>query len=199
LGFTLQNIDPAHPYFSERGLTPETVAEFGLGFCNKGSMTGRVVIPIHNADSQLVAYVGRWPGTPSGDTSKYRLPPGFKKSLELFNLHRAMKADSGQPLIVVEGFFDCMKLWQHGIKRVVALMGSTLSPAQAELIDRNTNSDDRIILMLDEDDAGRAGCEQALQCLAPKAFVKAFRFPKEGQQPDQLTAEEIHELFTPNY
>jgi DNA primase len=55
----------------------------------------------------------------------------------------------------------------------------------------------RIVLMLDEDDAGRAGCEHTLQGLAPKAFVKAFRFPKEGQQPDQLSAEEIHELITP--
>lgn len=197
LGFTLQNLDLAHPYFAERGLTPETVAEFGLGFCNKGSMTGRVVIPIHNAEGQLVAYAGRWPGTPTGDTSKYRLPPGFKKSLELFNLHRALKADPGQPLIVVEGFFDCMKLWQHGLKRIVGLMGSTLSPAQAELIAKHTNGESRIVLMLDEDSAGRAGCEQALQCLAPNAFVKAFRFPQEGQQPDQLSAEEIHELLTP--
>lgn len=197
LGFALQNLDPAHPYFGERGLTPETVAEFGLGFCNKGSMTGRVVIPIHNGEGQLVAYAGRWPGTPTGDTPKYRLPPGFKKSLELFNLHRAMQADPGQPLIVVEGFFDCMKLWQHGRKRVVGLMGSTLSHAQEELIVTCTNDDSRVVLMLDEDAAGRAGCEQALQCLAPKAFVKAFRFPKEGQQPDLLSAEEIHELLTP--
>jgi DNA primase len=197
LGFALQNLDPAHPYLAERGLTPETVAEFGLGFCNKGSMTGRIVIPIHNADGQLVAYAGRWPGTPIGDTSKYRLPPGFKKSLELFNLHRAMKADPGQPLIVVEGFFDCLKLWQHGLQRVVALMGSSLSPAQEALIVKHTNGESRIVLMLDEDDAGRAGCAQALQCLAPKAFVKAFRFPKEGQQPDQLSAEEIQQLLTP--
>jgi DNA primase len=198
LGFNLQNLDTAHPYFAERGLTSETMAEFGLGFCNKGSMTGRIVIPIHNAEGQLLAYAGRWPGTPPAeDTPKYRLPPGFKKSLVLFNLHRAVKADPGQPLIVVEGFFDCMNLWQHGIRRVVALMGSTLSPAQEELIVRYTKSDDRIVLMLDEDDAGRAGCEQALQRLAPKAFVKAFRFPKEGQQPDQLSAGEIHELLTP--
>ena len=90
-----------------------------------------------------------------------------------------------------------MKLWQHGLKRVVGLMGSTLSPAQAQLIVKHTNGESRIVLMLDEDAAGRAGCEQALQCLALKAFVKAFRFPKAGQQPDQLSAEEINELLTP--
>jgi len=74
-------------------------------------------------------------------------------------------------------------------------MGSTLSPAQEELIVRHTNPESRIILMLDEDDAGRVGREQALPRLATRAFVKVFKFPKEGQQPDQLSAEEIHSLL----
>jgi DNA primase len=195
LGFALQNLDTAHPYLAERGLTPESVAEFGLGFCNKGSMTGRIVIPIHNAEGQLVAYAGRWPAEPAEDQPKYKLPPGFKKSLELFNLHRAIQTDPSQPLVIVEGFFDCLKLWQAGVKRVVALMGSTLSPAQEEAIIKHTNSDSLIILMLDEDDAGRVGREQALQRLAPKAFVKVFQFPNEGQQPDQLSGEQLAQLL----
>ncbi len=195
LGFALQHLDPAHPYLVERGLTPETVAEFGLGFCNKGSMTGRVVIPIHNAEGQLVAYAGRWPGTPTGDTSKYRLPPGFKKSLELFNLHRAIKADAGQPLIVVEGFFDAINLWQHGLKRVVALMGSTLSPAQEELIRRHTATNSQVIVMLDEDAAGQAGRPEIASRLARFCFVRIHSFEQPGRQPDQLSAAEVAQLI----
>ena len=60
LNFALQNLDAAHPYLTERGLTPETIAEFGLGFCAKGSMKDRVVIPIRNPSGELVAYAGRW-------------------------------------------------------------------------------------------------------------------------------------------
>jgi DNA primase len=86
LGFALQNLDPAHPYLAERGLSAEAIAEFGLGYCQKGSMTGRVVIPIHNAEGQLVAYAGRWPGTPPDELSpKYKLPPGFRKAHEAFH------------------------------------------------------------------------------------------------------------------
>ena len=62
LGFELQNLDAAHPYLAERGLTEATIAEFGLGYCHKGSMTGRIVVPIHNAEGQLIAYAGRWTG-----------------------------------------------------------------------------------------------------------------------------------------
>lgn len=56
LGFELQHLDQEHPYFAERGLTHDTVLAFGLGYCGKGSMAGRIVIPIHNVKGDLVAY-----------------------------------------------------------------------------------------------------------------------------------------------
>lgn len=194
LGFELRNLDPMHPYLAERGLSGETIAEFGLGCCNNGSMKGRIVIPIHNADGKLVAYAGRWPGDPPEDTPRYKLPAGFRKSEELFNIHRALQADPSLPLVIVEGFFDCLHLCQNGIVRVVALMGSQLSQAQEELLVAHLEPGDRIIVMLDEDDAGRAGREQVLQRLASRAFVKVFRFAKEGQQPTDLSAEELQSL-----
>ena len=199
LGFALQNLDTAHPYLTERGLSEATIAEFGMGYCGKGSMTGRVVIPIHNGDGQLVAYAGRWPGTPpDADTSKYKLPPGFRKAQELFNAHRAFAEPDTSPLVIVEGFFDCLALWQHGIRRVVALMGSSLSPQQEESIRKNTDASSRVLLMLDEDDAGRAAREQSLSRLARFTFVKAYTFDRESRQPDSLSTEEFailrHEL-----
>ena len=124
LGFDLKNLNLAHPYFAERGIGPETVSVFRLGFCGHGSMADRVVIPIHNPAGELVAYAGRWPGDPPEGTSKYKFPTGFGKSLELFNLHRAMEEPESQPLIIVEGFFDVINLWQFGIRRVVALTQS---------------------------------------------------------------------------
>jgi DNA primase len=62
LGFAL-TLDPAHPYLKERDLTSGLVDTFGLGFCNRGSMAGRVCIPIHNAEGAVVAYAGRWVGS----------------------------------------------------------------------------------------------------------------------------------------
>ena len=189
LKFRFEHLDGKHPYLTERGLTPETIVDFGLGHCAKGMMAGRIAIPIHNVAGQIVAYAGRWPGEPpDGNTPKYKLPPGFRKSLELFNLDRAAK-ETG-PLILVEGFFDCIKLWQLGVKRVVALMGSTLSVAQAELIRKHTDSRSQVIVMLDEDDAGRAGREDIVQRLAPWLFVKTHVFEQAGQQPEHLSAAE---------
>jgi DNA primase len=121
LKFRLDKLDRNHPSLTERGLTPETILDFGVGFCGKGVMADRIAIPIHNPDGAIVAYAGRLPGEPGSDLPKYKLPQGFRKSLELFNLDRARKEPDSQPLIIVEGFFDCMKLHQHGCRKVVAL------------------------------------------------------------------------------
>ena len=191
LKFRLDKLERDHPSIAERGLTPETVAEFEVGFCGKGMMAGRIAIPIRNAEGAVVAYAGRWPGEPAEDTPKYKLPQGFRKSLELFNLDRAIKEPMGHPLIIVEGFFGAMTLYQHGCRKVVALMGSTMSAAQEELVRKHTNAHSQVIVMLDEDEAGRAGREDIAVRLARFLYVKVHAFEQEGRQPESLTAEEV--------
>jgi DNA primase len=195
LSFKLENLKTDHSYLAERGLTAETVAEFGLGFCSRGTMSGRIVIPINNKDGELVGYVGRWPGQPPEDRPKYKLPAGFRKSAEVFNLDRALKEEKGLPLIVVEGFFDVIKLWQLGFHRVVSIMGSSLSMAQEAALVEASDGRSGIILMFDEDEAGRTGREKALVRLARRLFVRVAVLPQEGAQPDHLTENEVHALL----
>src|SRR5207245_5701431 len=57
LTFTLKDVDAKHQYLRSRGIKEETAQHFGVGFFpGKGSMSGRVVIPIHNSKGELVAY-----------------------------------------------------------------------------------------------------------------------------------------------
>ncbi len=195
LKFRLDKLQHEHPYLSERGLTLETITAFGVGYCAKGMMEGRIAVPIHNAEGQVVAYAGRFLGEPAEDTPKYKLPQGFRKSQELFNLDRAIKEPSDAPLVIVEGFFGCMKLHQHGCRKVVALMGSTMSTAQEELIREHTGRKSQVIVLLDEDEAGRAGREDIAVRLARFVFVKVHTFDKDGQQPEDLSAEEVATLI----
>ncbi|MDR3560783.1 MAG: CHC2 zinc finger domain-containing protein [Negativicutes bacterium] len=198
LKFKLEKLNRSHPYFEERGITLETVIDFGLGFFtgDKGLMVGRIVIPINNVNGELVAYAGRWPGTPlNADTSKYKLPTGFRKGQELFNLDRAVKEPADKPMIIVEGFFDAVKLHQNGWHKVVALMGSTMTAAQEELIHQHTNSCSHVVVMLDEDDAGRAGREDVAARLSKLCYVKIHVFDRPDMQPEHLTAEDVKQLF----
>lgn len=184
-----------HPYFAERGLQSETVAAFGLGFVAKGLFTNRIAIPIHNEKGELVAYAGRCPGEPTGGIQKYKFSHGFVQSFELFNLTRAIHESPDLPLIVVEGFFDCMKLWQLGVRKVVALMDRTLSTVQEELLRQHTHSGSRIIVLFDEDEAGREGwCMDVAARLSRFAFVHTHQFDHEDMQPGHLTAERADTL-----
>jgi DNA primase len=175
LKFTFKHLDTRHPYLmQDRGLKEATIDAFGLGYhSGKGIMQGRVVIPIHNEQGELVAYAGRWPadpGWPEGD-DKYQLPPGFKKSKVLFNLHRA-REHATEGLIVVEGFFTVFEFWQRGRKNVVALMGSTMSAEQERLIVETVGPKGRVLLALDNDEAGRKGSEDARNRLSSQVFVR---------------------------
>jgi DNA primase len=175
LSFAFKQLDATHPYLAARGLTAETIATFGVGYyAGKGSMRERIVIPIHDKHGEhLLAYAGRWPGEPPEDTPKYLLPANFHKSLVLFNLHRA-KAHATDGLIVVEGFFDCMTLWQKGRKNVVAIMGSSLSAAQERLIVETVGRKGRCLLAFDPDEASRTGMADAALRLAPQVFVRTM-------------------------
>jgi len=198
LKFKLEKLNGSHPYFEERGISQETVIDFGLGYFtgDKGLMVGRIVIPITNVKGEVVAYAGRWPGTPpNADTPKYKLPTGFRKGLELFNLDRAVKEPADKPLVVVEGFFDAIKLHQNGWRKVVALMGSTMTTAQEELIRQHTNSAGHVVVMLDEDDAGRTGREDVAARLSKVCYVKIHVFDRPDMQPEHLTAEDVKQLF----
>jgi len=191
LKFRLDKLERSHPYLAERGLTLETIVDFGVGFCAKGMMAERIAIPIHNVKGEVVAYAGRWPGEPAEGVSKYKLPQGFRKSQELFNIDRAIKEPADKPLVIVEGFFDAMKLHQHGCRKVVALMGSTLSAAQEELIRLHTDRHSQVIVMLDENEAGRAGRDDIACRLSKACFVRVHEFERPDMEPEHLSAEEL--------
>ncbi len=196
LKFTLKNLDQEHPYLKERGLEKETVEFFGVGYCNKGLMKDRIAIPIHNSSGKLVAYSGRWIGDPPDkETPKYKLPTGFLKSLEVFNLHMAKDEIGDGSLILVEGLFDCMKVWQAGFKNVVALIGSSLSEEQEELLVDTVGLNGQVYLMFDEDEAGWTCRSDVLERLSKSVFVKTVALGEEGLQPDKLTKEEIIKLL----
>lgn len=187
LGFALQHVDAHHPYLAARGLTAETIRTFGVGFYRgSGFLRGRIVMPIHDEHGALIAYAGR---TIGDQKPKYRFPTGFRKSLVLFNLHRVLKAGA-RTAIVVEGFFDAMALHQGGSPDVVALMGSTLSRPQADLLCAHF---DRVLLLLDGDAAGRHGATAIADALTTRLRVTRIMLD-DGCQPDHLSADAIQHL-----
>jgi len=191
LGFALQGIDTRHRYLTQRGISPATAQWFGVGmYQGAGFLAGRCVIPIRDEQGRLVAYAGR---AVNGQEPKYRFPAGFRKSQVLFNLDRAIET-GGPNVIVVEGFFDALKVHQAGHPGVVALMGASFSQRQSELLLSRFAS---VTLMLDGDQTGRHAAEVIAELLTPKVRVHQVELPNRVQ-PDQLSSAEINVLVSPS-
>ena len=137
----------------------------------------------------MVAYAGRSLGQ---SEPRYKFPVCFHKSFVLFNLHRAIH--HGRAVIVVEGFFDCLRVHQAGLPCVVALMGCSLSLQQQTLLERHFRE---VTLMLDGDNAGRRAGVMMAARLATKVAVRIVEVPL-GAQPDQLSADQIRCLCDPD-
>ena len=110
----------------------------------------------------------------------------------LFNLDRAIETD-GPNVIVVEGFFDALKVYQAGHPAVVALMGTSFSQRQSELLLSHFIS---VTLMLDGDQPGRRAAAVIAKLLTPKVRVHQVDLPNHVQ-PDQLSSAEINVLVGP--
>jgi DNA primase len=110
--------------------------------------------------------------------------------LELFNCHRATMTSS-PTVILVEGYFDCMRVHQAGFPWAVALMGCSLSGVQESVLLRRF---DPMILMLDGDAAGWAASQAIGVPPVGRCSVQVACLP-DGSQPDQLSCSSIRQLL----
>jgi DNA primase len=145
---------------------------------------GRLLFPIHDLRGRAVGFGGRLlvDGEP-----KYLNSPEteiFHKGRQLYNLHQAKgPIRKEESVILVEGYFDVLRLVLAGIEHVVAPLGTALTSDQAALLKRYAPA---ATLLYDSDRAGlqatfRAGDE----LLRHQVRVRVATLPP-GEDPDTL-------------
>lgn len=102
---------------------------------------------------------------------KYLYNTGFRRQLTLPG-----KYDKQKPIILVEGYLDCLKGLQLGFKNVAALLGWKISKKQLNKIKRKHIT--TIICALDNDEAGNKGYTYLKQiCKAEGITVYRLNYP----------------------
>lgn len=179
LKFTLP-LDIEHPYIASR-VSPGLALTFGLGVCpdtSRSMMAGRCCVPLHDLSGQLIAYAGRYLGDEPKEP-KWLLPKGFDKRLVLFNAHRI---DGASTVVLVEGFFDAIRLHGLGVPAVAA-MGTAVTSEQVGLLrDLRVR---QVIVLFDGDEEGQAAVPDVMLALAQEFFVRAVTIPP-GDDPASL-------------
>jgi DNA primase len=145
---------------------------------------GRLLFPIHDLRGRVVGFGGRLlgPGEPKYLNSPET--PIFKKGTMLYNLHEARQAiRKEESVVVVEGYFDVLRLVLAGCENVVAPLGTALTPDQAALLHRFAP---QAVLLLDSDTAGlRATFRAGDELLRHTMRVRVATLPA-GEDPDTL-------------
>ena len=171
------------------GLKDELLLEAGLLHKrDDGSLVprfrGRLLFPIHDLRGRVVAFGGRILG--EGEPKYLNSPetPIFHKGQLLYNLHTAKHAmRKAERAILVEGYFDVVRLVLAGVEEVVAPLGTGLTSDQALLLKRHTS---HVILLYDSDDAGlRATFRAGDELLRHSLRVSVATLPA-GEDPDTL-------------
>jgi DNA primase len=144
----------------------------------------RLLFPIHDLRGRVAGFGGRLlgPGEP-----KYLNSPEnqiFHKGRQLYNLHQAKGAiRKEETVVLVEGYFDVLRLVLAGIEHVVAPLGTALTADQATLLRRFAPT---AILLYDSDQAGlRATFRAGDELLRHSVRVRVATLPS-GEDPDTL-------------
>ena len=142
----------------------------------------RLIFPIIDPSQHTVGFGGRLlgPGEPkylnSGESEI------FSKGKLLYNMNVARNAIRKEDrVLIVEGYFDALRLVEAGFEHVVAPMGTALTEAQAELLGRFTK---QVVLLYDSDAPGQKATFRAADVLLAKGLeVRVVTLP-DGEDPD---------------
>jgi DNA primase len=188
IGFAPREIGLLRAYMATLGFDEQRQIAAGLlvsgdeGSEPRPRFRGRLMFPILDAMGRNVGFGGRLlgPGEP-----KYLNSPesaAFSKGRTLYGLNWA-KYDIRREdhVLVVEGYFDVVRLISAGFTTVVAPMGTALTDQQAAALRKLTKN---VFLLYDSDKAGlQATFRSGDELLRQGASVRIVTLP-EGEDPD---------------
>ncbi len=147
----------------------------------------RIMFPIRDKRGQPIGFGGRIIGP--GDPKYLNSPESelFHKGQNLYGLYEA-RLDNAKPprIIIVEGYMDVVMLAQHGIRNVVATMGTATTDEQIQRLYRTSPT---LIFCFDGDAAGRRAATKALHTALPHLTDGRdlrFLFLPDGEDPDSF-------------
>jgi DNA primase len=189
--------DPPHyrGWMAERGYPESLLVQGGIyspreeGNPERGGyprFKHRVMFPIRNDHGDVIAFSGRILDVEASPAKYMNSPatPIFSKSEVFFGLDKSKSAiHKAESAVICEGQIDMITCYEHGIRNIVAPLGTAFTPEHARLLKRHT---EQVVLCFDSDNAG---CKAAQSCFTELAkeglYVRVASLPI-GDDPDSL-------------
>ncbi|WP_343189981.1 DNA primase [Buchnera aphidicola (Astegopteryx bambusae)] len=157
----------------------------------------RIMFPIKNLKGEINGFGGR---TIFNKVPKYLNSPEtiiFKKKENLYGLFETYKNNRKpiKKLLIVEGYFDVITLFQNKIKYAISILGTSINE---KIIKKLFNITNTIICCYDGDDAGKKASWKTLKIslayIEDNKILKFIFLPK-GEDPDSIIKKEGHKKF----
>lgn len=172
IGFALNNWDALLLYLSrEKQYPQELIIASGLFVPRENSngyydrFRNRVIVPILSENNHVIGFGGR---TITNEEPKYLNSPEtlvFNKGSILYGLNFAKdEIKKSGYVILTEGYFDVISAHQYGLLNIVATLGTALTPHQARLLGKYTESK-KVCLCMDSDNAGKKAVESIFKLI----------------------------------
>jgi DNA primase len=193
IGFSDRTRYDLKGFLKDSGVPPDILLNTGVIRMKDGGaydiFRGRIVIPILDVNGHVIGFGGR---TMDKDgLPKYINSPEssvFSKRSALFGIDKTRKriAEMSQ-VFIVEGYFDFISLYQHGLRNIVATLGTAVTEGQ---LARLRNYTDNITLMLDGDEAGIKSALRLVSLFSDMDINGSMVALPSGHDPDSLVREE---------
>ena len=186
LGFAPR--DGLHTHLANLGFGDARQLEAGLLIKREDSealrprFRGRLMFPIYDTSGRIAGFGGRVIG--AGEPKYLNSPEtiAFTKGRMLYGLNWSRNAiRKADRVLLVEGYFDLVRLVVAGVEEVIAPLGTALTTEQAALIVRHSKN---AFLVYDSDKAGlKATFRAADELLRHGASVRVVTLPTR-EDPD---------------
>jgi DNA primase len=190
IGFAPRGWDNLVQFFSNKKNRLGAVERAGLiaakpsgkGFYDR--FRERIIFPIFNIRNQVVGFGGR---VMDDSLPKYLNTPEtpiFNKSRNLYGLCQTRGAcREASAAFVVEGYFDLIALYQHGIENVTATLGTSLTLDHVRILRGFVK---KAILVFDSDDAGTKAAMRSISLFRQENVEARVMVLPKGDDPDSF-------------
>lgn len=153
----------------------------------------RLMFPIFDLAGRIVAFGGRVLDERKPKYINSPESPIYHKGAVLFGLYQARQAMRvTSDVLVVEGYFDQLALNRAGFAQSVATCGTALTADHVQQLKRYAQ---RVILVFDQDSAGKQATFKAMVTLQQEGFAAAAISLPSGDDPDSFLQRQGAEAF----
>jgi DNA primase len=189
----LKPLDGARPFNGvHRNISSQTLKEFGAFITDKvPELVDRIIFPIRDVRNKVTAYVGRHLN--SNGNPRYKTYPTHCE----LSLYPTKFQEKQHCIIIVEGIFDMLNLWDKGLKNVVCTFGTSglFNNTAEKLLPYKAAGVSKVYIMYDGDDPGREARDKLVPLIEAAGFEVDIINVADGSDPGESTQDDINEII----